>query len=91
MSARYDVAATVLDTAVRYYMPPSDIAELINNIFNDLDWDNDYPYTIEDVIVTAKSIVNDKYYKFDYLFNYLVQCKNKVLNPIYLKSGHSVF
>jgi hypothetical protein len=61
MSARYDIAATVLDTAVRYYMPPSDIAELINNIFNSLDWDNDYPYTIENVIVTAKSIVNDKY------------------------------
>ena len=34
MSARYDIAATVLDTAVRYYMPPSEIAELINNIFN---------------------------------------------------------
>ena len=61
MSARYDVAATVLDTAVRYYMTPSDIAELINNIFNSLEWDNDCPYTIEDVIVTAKSIVNDKY------------------------------
>jgi hypothetical protein len=66
MSARYDLAATVLDTAVRYYLPPSEIAELINNIFNSLDyysleWDNCYPYTIEDVIVTAKSIVNDKY------------------------------
>jgi hypothetical protein len=61
MSARYDVAATVLDTAVRYYLPPSEIAELINNIFNSLEWDNDCPYTIEDVIVTAKSIVNDKY------------------------------
>jgi len=60
MSARYDIASTVLDTAVRYYMPPSDIAELINNIFNSLDWDNRYPYTIENVIVTAKSIVNDK-------------------------------
>ena len=51
MSARYDVAATVLDTAVRYYMPPSDIAKLINNIFNDLGWDNcypnPYPYAIE--------------------------------------------
>jgi len=60
MSARYDIASTVLDTAVRYYMPPSDIAELINNIFNNLDWDNRYPYTIEHVIGIAKSIVNDK-------------------------------
>ena len=65
MSARYDIAATVLDTAVRYYLPPSDIAELINNIFNSLEWDNDYPYTIEDVIVVAKSIVNDKCYSDD--------------------------
>jgi hypothetical protein len=61
MSARYDIAKTVLDKAVRYYMPPSDIAELINNIFNDLEWDNDCPYTIEDVINCAKFSVNDKY------------------------------
>jgi hypothetical protein len=61
MSARYDIARSVLDKAVRYYMPPSDIAELINNIFNSLDWDNRYPYTIEHVIGIAKSIVNDKY------------------------------
>jgi len=61
MSARCDIAKSVLDTAVRYYLPPSEIAELINNIFNNLDWDNRYPYTIEDVIVAAKSIVNDKY------------------------------
>ncbi len=61
MSARYDIARSVLDKAVKYYMPPSDIAELINNIFNDLDWDNDCSYTTEDVIVVAKSIVNDKY------------------------------
>ena len=53
MSARYNIARSVLDTAVRYYMPPSDVAKLINNIFNDLDWDNCYPnpysYTIEDL------------------------------------------
>jgi hypothetical protein len=65
MSARYDIARTVLDKAVRYYMPSSDIAELINNIFNNLEWDNDYPYTIEDVIVTAKSIVNDQHFSGD--------------------------
>ncbi len=65
MSARYDIARSVLDKAVRYYMPPSDIAELINNIFNNLDWDNSYPYTTEGVIVVAKSIVNDKCYSDD--------------------------
>jgi hypothetical protein len=69
MSARYNIARSVLDTAVRYYMPPSDVAKLINNIFNDLDWDNcypnPYPYAIEDVIVVAKSVVNDKYYSDD--------------------------
>jgi hypothetical protein len=65
MSARYNIARSVLDTAVRYYMPPSDIAELINNIFNNLEWDNDCAYTIEDVIVIAKSIVDDKYYSND--------------------------
>jgi hypothetical protein len=36
MSMNYDIARTVLDKAVRYYMPPSDIAELINNIFNNV-------------------------------------------------------
>ena len=65
MSARCDIARSVLDKAVRYYMPPSDIAELINNIFNNLEWDNDYPYTIEDVIVVAKSIVNDERFSGD--------------------------
>jgi hypothetical protein len=69
MSARYNIARSVLDTAVRYYMPPSDVAKLINNIFNDLDWDNcypnPYPYAIEDVIVVAKSIVNDEHFSGD--------------------------
>jgi hypothetical protein len=65
MSARYDIARSVLDKTVRYYMPPSDIAELINNIFNSLDWDKDCAYTIEDVIVVAKSIINDKYFSGD--------------------------
>ena len=66
MSMNYDIAKSVLDKAVRYYMPPSDIAELINNIFNNLEWDNDCPYTIEDVIVVAKSVVNDKDLYDDY-------------------------
>ena len=61
----YDIARTVLDKAVRYYMPPSDIAELINNIFNNLEWDNYCPYTIQDVIVVAKSIVIDDLFDGD--------------------------
>ena len=65
MSMNYDIAVTVLDKAVKYYMPPSDIAELINNIFNNLEWDNDCAYTIEDVINVAKSIVNDNLFNGD--------------------------
>jgi hypothetical protein len=61
----YDIAVTVLDKAVKYYMPPSDIAELINNIFENLEWDNDCAYTIEDVINVAKSIVNDNLFNGD--------------------------
>ena len=65
MSMRGDIVRSVLDKAVRYYMPPSDIAELINNIFNNLEWDNDCAYTIEDVINVAKSIVNDNLFNGD--------------------------
>ena len=61
----YDIAVTVLDKAVKYYMPPSDIAELINNIFDNLEWDNDCAYTTEDVINVAKSIVNDNLFNGD--------------------------
>ena len=62
---RGDIVRSVLDKAVKYYMPPSDIAELINNIFNNLEWDNDCAYTIEDVINVAKSIVNDNLFNGD--------------------------
>ena len=65
MSMNYDIAVTVLDKAVKYYMPPSDIAELINNIFDNLEWDNDCAYTTEDVINVAKSIVNDNLFNGD--------------------------
>ena len=65
MSMRGDIVRSVLDKAVRYYMPPSDIAELINNIFNNLEWDNDCAYTKEDVINVAKSIVNDNLFNGD--------------------------
>ena len=50
MSMRGDVVRSVLDKAVRYYMPPSDIAELINNIFANLEWSEDLDITIQDLI-----------------------------------------
>ena len=64
MSMSYDIVRSVLDKAVRYYMPPSDIAELINNIFENLEYDKE-PYTTEDVINVAKSIVNDNLFNGD--------------------------
>lgn len=60
----YDIVRSVLDKAVKYYMPPSDIAELINNIFENLEYDKE-PYTTEDVINVAKSIVNDNLFNGD--------------------------
>lgn len=65
MSMRGDIVRSVLDKAVKYYMPPSDIAELINNIFNNLEWDNDCAYTIEDVIECVKFYATDKYSSCD--------------------------
>ena len=64
MSMSYDIVRSVLDKAVKYYMPPSDIAELINNIFENLEYDKE-PYTTEDVINVAKSIVNDNLFNGD--------------------------
>lgn len=65
MSMRGDIVRSVLDKAVKYDMPPSDTVSLINDIFNNLEWDNDCPYTTEDVINCAKFSVNDKYSSCD--------------------------
>ena len=61
MSMNGDIVRSVLDKAVKYDMPPSDTASLINDIFDNLQWDNDCRYTIEDLIECAKFCATDKY------------------------------
>ena len=61
----YDIAVTVLDKAVKYNMPPSDIAELINNIFANLEWSEDLDITIQDLIECVKFYATDKYSSCD--------------------------
>ena len=61
MSMGGDIVRSVLDKAVKYDMTPSDTASLINDIFDNLEWDNDYRYTIEDLIECAKFCATDKY------------------------------
>lgn len=56
-----DIVRSVLDKAVKYDMPPSDTASLINDIFDNLNWDPDNRYTIDDVLKSAKFNANDKY------------------------------
>ena len=56
-----DIVRSVLDKAVKYDMPPSDTASLINDIFDNLQWDPDNRYTIEDLIECAKFCATDKY------------------------------
>ena len=65
MSMRGDVVRSVLDKAVRYYMPPSDIAELINNIFANLEWSEDSDITIQDLIECVKFYATDKHSSCD--------------------------
>ena len=61
MSMSGDIVRSVLDKAVKYDMPPSDTASLINDIFDNLNWDPDNRYTIDDVLNSAKFNANDKY------------------------------
>ena len=61
MSMRGDIVRSVLDKAVKYNMPPSDTASLINDIFDNLNWDPDNRYTIDDVLKSAKFSATDKY------------------------------
>ena len=56
-----DIVRSVLDKAVKYNMPPSDTASLINDIFDNLNWDPDNRYTIDDVLESAKFSATDKY------------------------------
>lgn len=65
MSMGGDIVRSVLDKAVKYDMPPSDTVSLINDIFDNLEWDNDYRYTVEDLIECAKFCATDKYSSCD--------------------------
>ena len=61
MSMNGDIVRSVLNKAVKYDMPPSDTASLINDIFDNLNWDPDNRYTIDDVLKSAKFSATDKY------------------------------
>jgi len=61
MSMSGDITRSVLEKAVKYSITPEDTAELINNIFNNLEWDNDCPHTPDDVINICKHEINSKY------------------------------
>ena len=65
MSMSGDIARSVLEKAVKYSITPEDTAELINKIFNNLEWDNDCPYTREDAINAVDYLINDKYRSID--------------------------
>ena len=61
MSMNGDIVRSVLNKAVKYDMTPSDTASLINDIFDNLQWDSDNHYTIDDVLKSAKFSATDKY------------------------------
>ena len=65
MSARGQIVGSVLDKAVKFNMPVQSTVELINDIFDSLDWDTDNHYNKKAVIEYAKFIINDKYSSAD--------------------------
>ncbi len=65
MSARSQIVGSVLDKAVKFNMPVQSTVELINDIFDSLDWDTDNHYNKKAVIEYAKFIINDKYSSAD--------------------------
>jgi len=54
LSMRSDIACSVLQKAVKFDMPPYETAQFIQEIFDNLEWNTDYPYTIRNVIDLAK-------------------------------------
>jgi len=54
LSMRSDIACSVLQKAVKFDMPPYETAQFIQEIFDNLKWDTNYPYTIRNVIDLAK-------------------------------------
>ena len=65
MSMGGDIVRSVLDKAVKYDMTASDTVSLINDIFDNLEWDSDYRYSIEDLMKCAKFSATDKYSLYD--------------------------
>lgn len=65
MSARGQIVRSVLDKAVIFNMPVLSTVELINDIFDSLDWDSENHYSNKDVIEYAEFIINDKYSSAD--------------------------
>ena len=65
MSMCGDIVRSVLDKAVKYDMPPSDTASLINDIFDNLEWSDDLNITTQDLIECVKSYATDKYSSCD--------------------------
>lgn len=65
MSARGQIVGSVLDKAVKFNMPVQSTVELINDIFDSLDWDSDNHYNKKAVIEYAKFVSNDKYSSAD--------------------------
>ncbi len=61
MSMSGCIVRSVLEKAVKYSITPDDVAGLVNNIFNNLEWDNDCPYTSEDVINEVDHEIKNKY------------------------------
>lgn len=60
MSARGQIVRSVLDKAVKFNMPVQSTVELINDIFDSLDWDSENHYNKKAVIEYAKFVSNDK-------------------------------
>lgn len=59
MSSNYEIVGSVLNKAVKYNITPEDVADLVNNIINSIEWDNDCPCDSEYVIRCANSLIED--------------------------------
>ena len=65
MSMSGSIVLSVLKKAVKYSMSPEDVAELYNHIADNLEWSNDCPCTVNNVIAYVDSEINDKYSSVD--------------------------
>jgi hypothetical protein len=58
MSSNYEIVSSVLNKAVKYNITPEDVADLVNNIINSIEWDND-PCNSKYVIICANYLIKD--------------------------------